>query len=75
MSKEIKKEAQDAELSLEDLTKIAGGTNSNTVDWGRPFQAAVHLPPLQCNPHYTRRGCRSSYGSCIGCVTKTQPSW
>lgn len=33
MSKEIKKEAQDAELSLEDLTKIAGGTNSNTVDW------------------------------------------
>lgn len=69
MSKEIKKEAQDAELSLEDLTKIAGGTNSNTVDWGDPSKLP-YTCPLQCNPHYTRRGCRSSYGSCIGCVTK-----
>ena len=44
MSEEIKKDVQDEELSLEDLTKIAGGTNSNAVDWGDPSKLPYTCP-------------------------------
>ena len=75
MSEELKKEAQDAELSLEDLTKIAGGTNSNTVDWGDPSKLPYTCP--LCNATLTTReevvGHLTAHVSDV--LQKTQPSW
>lgn len=75
MSEELKKEAQDAELSLEDLTKIAGGTNSNTVDWGDPSKLPYTCP--FCNAILTTRekvvGHLTAHVSDV--LQKTHPSW
>lgn len=53
MSEELKKEAQDAVLNLEELSKIAGGIDWNNVDWGDPSKLPYTCP--LCNATLTTK--------------------
>ena len=75
MSEEIKKKAQNTELDLENLAKIVGGTNWNTVDWGDPSKLPYTCP--LCNVTLTTQ--EEVVGHLMAHVSdvaqKTQPSW
>ena len=75
MSEELKKEAQDAVLNLEELSKIAGGIDWNNVDWGDPSKLPYTCP--LCNATLTTReevvGHLTAHVSDV--AQKTHPSW
>ena len=75
MSEELKKEAQDAVLYLEELSKIAGGIDWNNVDWGDPSKLPYTCP--LCNATLTTReevvGHLTAHVSDV--LQKTHPSW
>ncbi len=75
MSEELKKEAQDAVLNLEELSKIAGGIDWNNVDWGDPSKLPYTCP--LCNATLTTReevvGHLTAHVSDV--LQKTHPSW